>query len=152
MPIAGFPTTLNPTIQMGFTPVFVDIELDTLNLDLDQVERVLEEQPDILELQEKFKKSFDDLKGILQNFLDPEEEDDSMVPETDSNIEDELERNRTMLDIERYQYQSDSDPEPEEYEGDYDLRRYRDEEYDSDTLPAYDYKKITKHYSDKLPK
>ena len=68
------------------------------------------------------------------------------------NIEDELERNRTMLDIERYQYQSDSDPEPEEYEGDYDLRRYRDEEYDSDTLPAYDYKKITKHYSDKLPK
>lgn len=47
MPIAGFPTTLNPTIQMGFTPVFVDIELDTLNLDLDQVERVLEEQPDI---------------------------------------------------------------------------------------------------------
>jgi len=47
MPIAGFPTTLNPTLQMGFTPVFVDIEIDTLNLDLDQVERVLQEQPDI---------------------------------------------------------------------------------------------------------
>lgn len=47
MPIAGFPTTLNPTLQVGFTPVFVDIELDTLNLDLDQVERVLSEQPDI---------------------------------------------------------------------------------------------------------
>lgn len=47
MPIAGFPTTLNPTLQMGFTPVFVDIELDTLNLDLDQCERVLEENPDI---------------------------------------------------------------------------------------------------------
>jgi CDP-4-dehydro-6-deoxyglucose reductase, E1 len=47
MPIAGFPTTLNPTIQMGFTPVFVDIELDTLNLDLDQAERVLAENPDI---------------------------------------------------------------------------------------------------------
>ena len=47
MPIAGFPTTLNPTLQVGFTPVFVDIELDTLNLDLDQVERVLQEQPDI---------------------------------------------------------------------------------------------------------
>jgi len=47
MPIAGFPTTLNPTLQVGFTPVFVDIELDTLNLDLDQVERVLTEQPDI---------------------------------------------------------------------------------------------------------
>jgi CDP-6-deoxy-D-xylo-4-hexulose-3-dehydrase len=47
MPIAGFPTTLNPTLQVGFTPVFVDIELDTLNLDLDQVERVLDENPDI---------------------------------------------------------------------------------------------------------
>jgi len=47
MPIAGFPTTLNPTLQVGFTPVFVDIELDTLNLDLDQVESVLAENPDI---------------------------------------------------------------------------------------------------------
>ena len=47
MPIAGFPTTLNPTLQVGFTPVFVDIELDTLNLDLDHVEAVLKQQPDI---------------------------------------------------------------------------------------------------------
>ncbi len=47
MPIAGFPTTLNPTLQVGFEPVFVDIELDTLNLDLDQVEQVLEFNPDI---------------------------------------------------------------------------------------------------------
>lgn len=47
MPIAGFPTTLNPTLQVGFTPVFVDIELDTLNLDLDQVEDVLVSNPDI---------------------------------------------------------------------------------------------------------
>ncbi len=47
MPIAGFPTTLNPTLQMGFEPVFVDIELSTLNLDLDQVEKALSENPDI---------------------------------------------------------------------------------------------------------
>jgi CDP-6-deoxy-D-xylo-4-hexulose-3-dehydrase len=47
MPIAGFPTTLNPTLQVGFTPVFVDIELDTLNLDLNQVEKTLREHPDI---------------------------------------------------------------------------------------------------------
>jgi len=47
MPIAGFPTTLNPTLQMGFEPVFVDIELDTLNLDVEQCERVLTENPDI---------------------------------------------------------------------------------------------------------
>jgi CDP-6-deoxy-D-xylo-4-hexulose-3-dehydrase len=37
-PAAGFPTTINPIIQNGFKPVFVDIELDTLNLNLDQVE------------------------------------------------------------------------------------------------------------------
>jgi CDP-6-deoxy-D-xylo-4-hexulose-3-dehydrase len=38
VPVAGFPTTVNPIIQLGFTPMFVDIEIDTLNLDLDQVE------------------------------------------------------------------------------------------------------------------
>ena len=37
-PIAGFPTTLNPIFQVGFEPVFVDMDLDTLNLNLDQVE------------------------------------------------------------------------------------------------------------------
>ena len=45
MPIAGFPTTLNPTLQVGFEPVFVDIELDTLNIDLEQAERALDNDP-----------------------------------------------------------------------------------------------------------
>jgi CDP-6-deoxy-D-xylo-4-hexulose-3-dehydrase len=45
-PIAGFPTTINPIFQVGFQPVFVDIELETLNLDLDQVEKVCIENPD----------------------------------------------------------------------------------------------------------
>ena len=40
-PVAGFPTTLNPILQVGFEPVFVDIELDTLNLDLSQVVRAV---------------------------------------------------------------------------------------------------------------
>ena len=47
MPIAGFPTTLNPTLQVGFTPIFVDIELDTLNLDIDQIEAALKQHEDI---------------------------------------------------------------------------------------------------------
>ena len=47
MPIAGFPTTLNPTIQVGFQPVFVDIDIDTLNLNVEQAEQVLKENPDI---------------------------------------------------------------------------------------------------------
>ena len=45
-PIAGFPTTINPIFQVGFTPVFVDIELDTLNLDLNGVEKACIENPD----------------------------------------------------------------------------------------------------------
>lgn len=32
-PAAGFPTTVNPILQAGFEPIFVDIELDTLNTD-----------------------------------------------------------------------------------------------------------------------
>lgn len=41
VPVAGFPTTLNPIIQCGLIPIFVDIEPDTLNLNLEQVEEVL---------------------------------------------------------------------------------------------------------------
>jgi CDP-6-deoxy-D-xylo-4-hexulose-3-dehydrase len=41
MPIAGFPTTLNPTLQMGFEPVFLDIEVDTLNIDLTRAEDLI---------------------------------------------------------------------------------------------------------------
>ena len=46
-PIAGFPTTMNPIFQCGFKPVFVDITLDGLNLDIDCVRKALEEHPDI---------------------------------------------------------------------------------------------------------
>ena len=46
-PVVCFPTTINPIIQNGFQPVFVDVTLPDLNLDLDQVERVLETDPEI---------------------------------------------------------------------------------------------------------
>lgn len=42
-PVAGFPTTLNPILQCGFSPAFVDIELDTLNLDLAKTESAAEQ-------------------------------------------------------------------------------------------------------------
>ena len=42
-PIAGFPATLSPTIQFGFEPVFLDIEIDTLNLDLTKAEDLIKE-------------------------------------------------------------------------------------------------------------
>lgn len=41
-PVVCFPTTINPIIQNNLKPVFVDVTLPSLNLDLDAVERALE--------------------------------------------------------------------------------------------------------------
>jgi CDP-6-deoxy-D-xylo-4-hexulose-3-dehydrase len=46
-PIAGFPTTVNPIFQCNFKPVFVDITLDGLNLDIDCVRAALENDSEI---------------------------------------------------------------------------------------------------------
>lgn len=46
-PVVCFPTTINPIIQNNFKPVFVDVTLPSLNLDLDAVERALEKDPTI---------------------------------------------------------------------------------------------------------
>ncbi|MFC9745662.1 lipopolysaccharide biosynthesis protein RfbH [Streptomyces niveus] len=38
---AGFPTTINPLVQNGLTPVFVDVELGTYNASFEQIEAAL---------------------------------------------------------------------------------------------------------------
>ncbi|MEI7474777.1 MAG: lipopolysaccharide biosynthesis protein RfbH [bacterium] len=38
---AGFPTTINPIIQNGLIPVFVDVELSTYNIDFSQIEEAI---------------------------------------------------------------------------------------------------------------
>ena len=38
---AGFPTTVNPTIQNGLVPVFLDIDIPTYNLDVTQLEAAM---------------------------------------------------------------------------------------------------------------
>jgi CDP-6-deoxy-D-xylo-4-hexulose-3-dehydrase len=38
---AGFPTTVNPIVQNGLVPVFVDVELGTYNVDVSQLEKAL---------------------------------------------------------------------------------------------------------------
>ena len=38
---AGFPTTVNPIIQQGLIPVFVDSEIGTYNIDATQIEKAL---------------------------------------------------------------------------------------------------------------
>jgi len=46
-PVVCFPTTINPVIQSGFVPVFVDVSMPDLNPDLDEVEKALEIDPTI---------------------------------------------------------------------------------------------------------
>lgn len=38
---SGFPTTINPIIQNGCIPVFVDIDLETLNIDATKIEQAI---------------------------------------------------------------------------------------------------------------
>lgn len=38
---AGFPTTVNPILQFGAVPVFVDVELGTYNIDVQQLEAAI---------------------------------------------------------------------------------------------------------------
>lgn len=38
---AGFPTTVNPAVQYGCVPVFVDVKLGTYEIDLDEMEKAL---------------------------------------------------------------------------------------------------------------
>jgi len=40
-PVVCFPTTVAPILQCGFKPKFIDVEMDTLNLDLDQLEKAI---------------------------------------------------------------------------------------------------------------
>jgi CDP-4-dehydro-6-deoxyglucose reductase, E1 len=37
----GFPTTLNPILQNGLVPVFIDVELGTYNIDAEMIEKAL---------------------------------------------------------------------------------------------------------------
>lgn len=38
VPVAGFPTTLNPIMQLGFEPIFVDIDVESLCPNMDAIE------------------------------------------------------------------------------------------------------------------
>ena len=41
---AGFPSTVNPIIQNGLIPVFVDIELGTYNIDINELRKALSDK------------------------------------------------------------------------------------------------------------
>lgn len=47
-PAFCFPTTLNPIIQNGFEPVFVDVKLGDYNIDADAIENVIDKECKVL--------------------------------------------------------------------------------------------------------
>ena len=58
--------------------------LSTSKLD---IEAWLEEQPNILEVQSAYKMTFDKMKETLQNYLNPEDENDEILDEVEEEVE-----------------------------------------------------------------
>ncbi|HXW88989.1 MAG TPA: lipopolysaccharide biosynthesis protein RfbH [Terriglobales bacterium] len=56
---AGFPTTVNPILQNGLVPVFVDIELPTYNVDVDQLEAAVSDRTKAIMLAHTLGNPFD---------------------------------------------------------------------------------------------
>lgn len=62
---AGFPTTVNPIIQNGMVPVFVDISLPTYNVDTSQLEQAYSEKTKAVILAHTLGNPFD-LEKVLE--------------------------------------------------------------------------------------
>lgn len=56
---AGFPTTVNPIIQQGLTPVFVDCEIGTYNIDVSKIEEAITEKTKAIFLAHTLGNTFD---------------------------------------------------------------------------------------------
>lgn len=54
-----FPTTVNPGLLYGLTPMFVDAELDTLNIDPSQIEKAITKKTKLIMLAHTMGKPFD---------------------------------------------------------------------------------------------
>lgn len=77
-----------------------------LSKDASQIQVWLENQPDILEFQSRFKKSYDDLKTILENYLDPKEEEDSISSEKPEGFDDDSEEVKDETPVSNYSLES----------------------------------------------
>ncbi len=56
---AGFPTTVNPIIQHGLVPVFIDCEIGTYNIDADKIEEAITEKTKAVMLAHTLGNTFD---------------------------------------------------------------------------------------------
>jgi CDP-6-deoxy-D-xylo-4-hexulose-3-dehydrase len=65
---AGFPTTVNPILQCGLVPVFVDVSLPTYNVDVTQLEAALSPRTRAIVLAHTLGNPFD--LALVKNFAD----------------------------------------------------------------------------------
>jgi CDP-6-deoxy-D-xylo-4-hexulose-3-dehydrase len=65
---AGFPTTVNPIVQLGLVPVFVDIQVPTYNIDVQQLESAFSERTRAVVLAHTLGNPFD--LAAVKNFAD----------------------------------------------------------------------------------
>lgn len=56
---AGFPTTINPIVQYGLVPVFIDCEIGTYNIDADKIEEAITDKTKAIMLAHTLGNTFD---------------------------------------------------------------------------------------------
>lgn len=61
----AFPTTVNPGLQYGLKPIFIDAELDTLNIDVDQIEKSITKKTKLIMVAHTLGKPYN-LKKIMK--------------------------------------------------------------------------------------
>jgi len=61
----AFPTTVNPGLQYGLKPIFIDAELDTLNIDVDQIEKAITKKTKLIMVAHTLGKPYN-LKKIMR--------------------------------------------------------------------------------------
>lgn len=60
----AFPTTVNPGVMLGMKPIFIDAELETLNIDANQIEKAITKKTKLIMIAHTLGRPFD-LKKIV---------------------------------------------------------------------------------------
>ncbi len=61
----AFPTTVNPGLQYGLKPIFIDAEIDTLNIDVDKIEKAITKKTKLIMMAHTLGKPYN-LKKIMK--------------------------------------------------------------------------------------
>lgn len=66
----AFPTTINPGIMYGLKPIFIDAEIDTLNIDVSQIEKAITKKTKLIMIAHTLGKSFnlDEVMRLVKKY------------------------------------------------------------------------------------